>query len=283
MSDQLEGGNSQSGDQGVFQDPGQQAGGEGDGQQQQQQGDGGQQQQQQQGQEGQQQQQTPPPQTLTPEQIAEAINKSSLGKKLSEPAPQADPFANLSPEQKQAEFNRLFNVWEPDEPTIKALLAGGPDALRAVASMRDAISKQAVTMASYLVSQLKEELDGRLTPIQGYYAEQQTTKLYEKFYESNADLKPYDAIVRAVVDQMKAGGAKFSSHEEAFKELATRVKATMKSIPGLDPTKVGQGDGKQNPNGQPGKMPTLSRGGQGGTGRGSQSQPTKTAGMAVFS
>ena len=228
---------------------------------------------------------TPPPAapaSLTPEQIAEAINKSALGKRLNEPAPAQDPFANMSPEQRQAKFDEAFNVWNPSEDVVKRILAGGQDALGAVAMMRDGISKQAVTMASYLVAQLKEELSAQLNPIQTHYQEQQVAKLYDKFYEANADLKPYDTIVRAVVDQMKAGGAKFSSPEEAFKELASRVKATMKQIPGLDGAAAPAGGGK-GPNGQPGKMPPLSSGGQGGTGRGSAGgEKSKSPGMSIF-
>lgn len=214
-----------------------------------------------------------PAPSLTPEQIAEAINKSAIGQRLNQPV--AQPQRQYT----QEEFDKAFNVWNPDENVVKAILAGGQDAMQAVAMMRDGISKQAVTMASYLVSQLKEELQSQLQPVQSHYQEQQVKELYGKFYDANADLKPYDSLVRATVDQMKSQGVKFSSHEEAFKELASRVKTMMKSIPGLD---AGAGAPAKG-NSQPGKMPTLSSGGQGGVGKGSTGTGTsKSPGMSIF-
>lgn len=202
------------------------------------------------------------------------------------------PATPREPERQytQEDFDRAFNVFQADEPMIKALLAGGQDALRAVHLLRDGFVKQAVTMAQYIVQQALEDHNKKFSPefnsVKQYVQEQQIQKLYGQFYEKNADLKPYDSIVKMVVDQMKANKEHFDDWDGAFKALADRVRLTLKNLPnngngaGAAAAAGGQTQGSN-------RMPALSNGGgQSGAGgnRGGNSGPTdKKAAHSVFS
>lgn len=217
---------------------------------------------------------------LTPEAIAEAIKAAGIGAQ-----PAAAPAAN-EPQYTEADFNRAFNVFQPDEGTIKALLAGGPDALKALGTLRDGLVKQAVTMAGYMIQQAVENhrkaIDADYGDVRSHVNEQRVQQLFTQFYEKNPDLKKYDSVVRMVVDRMKSENLKFKNPTEGFKALSDRVRETLKQIPGASlEGGAGAGNNNQPQNGST-SMPALSAGSVGaGTGR-SGGPSTQKAAHAVF-
>ena len=196
---------------------------------------------------------------LTAEAIAEAMKKVGVG---TQAAPQPEK------QYTQEDFDKAFQVFNPSPELVAAITAGGEGSLKAMQQLRDGLVRQAVTMASYMIQDQMEKYEAKFKPqfepIQKYVTEKQVKELYDDFYTANKDLKPYDSIVQAAVQQLKGEGASFKSKEEGFKAAAERTRSILKSLPGisLDP----EGTGGQSPN--PTRMPTLSKGGQGGLGKG---------------
>lgn len=199
-----------------------------------------------------------PPASLTAEDIAAAIKSAGLG----QPAAQAAPATQYT----QADFDKAFNVWNPDAALIAQLRGEGDAPLKAILAMREGLVRQAVTMASYIVKQAEEKFQQQMEPIHSDFTQRQIEKAYGDFFKTNEDLKPYESVCQAVVAQMQSEKLNFVDKPAAFKALAERVRSVVKNLPGGNgalPTTPG-GNGSPSPT----RMPPLSRGGQGGLGKG---------------
>lgn len=196
---------------------------------------------------------------LTPDAIAEAMKKVGIGA----PAPAAQPPVQYT----QEDFDKAFQVFQPSAELLTALAAGGEAGVKALAQLRDGLVRQAVTMASYIVQDQIEKYEAKFRPqfepVAKYVTEKQVKELYDEFYTTNKELKPYDSIVQAAVQQLKGEGANFKTKEEGFKAAAERTKAILKAS-GISLEAGAPGGGSPNPT----RMPTLSKGGQGGLGKG---------------
>lgn len=213
---------------------------------------------------------------LTPEAIADAIKKAGIG---GQPAQPQQPPKQYT----QEDFDKAFQVFQATPEMITQLLAGGEGALKVFHSIRDGLVRQAVTMASYVIQdqleRYQQEFNPKFSNVEKYVSERQMKELYDEFYSENKDLKPYNTLVETAVQQLKAEGVQFKTKAEGFKAAAERARQLLKSIPGLNLTSPDDGGGAPNPT----RMPTLSRGGQGGVGKGQGGgQGAKDPSHAVF-
>ena len=215
---------------------------------------------------------TPTPQ-LSADDIAQAIKKAGIG--------QTQPVATPEKEYKQEDFDKAFQVFNASPELVQELLSGGDGALSAMSKLRDGLVKQAVTMASYIVQDQLEKYDLKNRPqfdsVHKYVSEKQAKELYDDFYAKNKELQPYDTVVQTAVQQLKAEGMQFKTKEEGFKAAAARTKAILKTIPGINL----EPDTKISPT--PTRMPTLSKGGQGGLGKGQSAEAAKDPSHSIFS
>lgn len=210
---------------------------------------------------------TPPAQAtaqpqLTPQAIAEAMKAAGVGQ-------QAPP--QEAPKQwTQEDFDKHFQVFNPNPEMVQALLAGGEGAVKAMHVLRDGLVKQAVTMAAYIVQDRLDQFSKEHSPkwegASQYVQEKRAKELVDEFYSQNEDLKKFEPIVQATIAQMKGEGHNFKTKEEGFKACAERVRAVLKSLPGLNLEDAAAGASPQSP--ATPRMPTLSNGGQGGSGKG---------------
>lgn len=209
---------------------------------------------------------------LTPEAIAAAFKAAGLGQQTESKQEQ--------PKYTQEDFERAFNVFHVTEDLIEQL--GIPEehkakAVVALSNLANGVNKQATTMASYMVQQVKEELEKTIAPMRQHLVAQEEQRMKNEFFELNKDLQPYESIVMAVVDQMKQEGYEVKDPKAAYKELASRTKNLLKQ------TGINLGQGNNQPSSPPGGMPRLPSGGQGGAGVKSASSKTKgPAGMEIF-
>lgn len=213
--------------------------------------------------------------SLTAEDIATAIKKAGLG--------QATPTKQPEKQYSQEDFNRAMNVFDPTPQQVEAILKGGEDAVAALRQIVGGVNKQSLTMASYMIQQAVEQEASKIReefgPARTFAQQQQEEKLKVEFVEKHPDLKGYEPLLVEVVGQMKASGFNAETKEEAFKALADRARAVIKSLPGMKPA---NGDGKPDPTTS--RMPTLSSGGQGGIGGGTTTKGKSKGppGMEVF-
>lgn len=215
----------------------------------------------------------PSPQ-LTVDAIAEAMKRVGVGTQVASSEP--------TKQYTQEDFDKAFQVFNPSTELVNQIVAGGDGAVQAMTKLRDGLVRQAVTMASYIVQDQIEKYEAKFRPqfepVAKYVTEKQVKELYDDFYDANKDLKPYDSVVQAAVQQLKAEGASFKTKEEGFKSAADRTRAILKTIPGIS---LDSTSGSQSPNSS--RMPTLSKGGQGGLGKGpSGGSGAKDPSHAVF-
>lgn len=207
------------------------------------------------------------PQQLTAQDIAKAIKDAGVG------AP--TPVQQQQQQYTQEDFDKAFQTFQPNAEIVSKLLAGGDGAIQAMHAVRDGVVKQAVTMAAYIVQDRLEKFANEHKPnwerATSYVTKREQAELRDEFYTAHKDLEPYDQIVTAAVQQLKGEGKTFETKEAGFKAAAERTREIMKKIPGLtaQPSAEGQAASSQNPT----RMPTLSRGGQGGSGKGSNGSP----------
>jgi hypothetical protein len=133
-------------------------------------------------------------------------------------------------------------------------------------------------MASYLVQQAEEKINAMLEPLQKQAQVREEERLAGEFFKQNEDLKPYETLVRAVVDQLKQAGYDPKDETEAFQEVSKKTREMLKSL-GVDTASRATAV----PPNTSGKMPRLPAGGQGSAGGGSRaSKGIGIPGMEVF-
>jgi len=175
-----------------------------------------------------------------------------------------------APAEKQMsteEFNRLMNVFHVT-PELTQKLGLAPEVADVLHDMLQSVAKQAVTMSEFRIraieQQLRQQYDQRLTPIQSYVAAQEEKAYRKEFFELNKDLVGWEPILETTYAQLKNEGKQFESKEAAYKEIAARARAIIKSIP---VTASGEPTATPTSNAPTGhKMSTLTGGGQGGAG-----------------
>lgn len=206
---------------------------------------------------------------------------ATLSETLKPVIEKASPEPPMTPE----EARRLLNVWEPDENWFKNYdnLETRADA---VTQMRDALIKQADTLAQMrmreMVDALREEIMPGLQSV-SEAANQQREERFGSAYPqlANEAMRP---LIRAIAQDMVDNGKTFKSEGELFKALAGGVEAVIKvNNPDfkLEAAKDGQ---FQKPADRGGRnIPVTTPGGGGGTGRReSSSKGEKPRGIAIF-
>jgi hypothetical protein len=123
------------------------------------------------------------------------------------------------------ELDRMFNVWKPDAALVQAVLAGGEDALKAFGAMRDGLARQWGTLMQYQMEVLKNEMLGRMAPMESFAAEQAAAQDREQFFSQNEDLRPYEQLAQTVFYALKAEGFQARDVKEAYQVLADRTRA----------------------------------------------------------
>lgn len=190
------------------------------------------------------------PLTLTQEQLQALV--SATAKEVHAAAtPPAQP-----PTMTQEEFEKRFNVVKVQPDVIETLLDNEKDIPSKVAALQELLhgtARMATTIAAYQMAAMRQELEQRMTPALTLVEQQREEALANKFFESYPDLKEYRPLLVMVRDQLVKEGRSFATVEEAFKEVATRANAVLKSIPGA------QQATSQRPTGGPAR---LSGGGQ---------------------
>ena len=203
---------------------------------------------------------------LTPEHIAKAVSTALQGVQAQQPQ---------QPQQiTQEEYDRIFKPYKPDQRVVERLLTGGEEAVAALNEVVQGVSEHANRMAQYHAFVLnkkmnefyKNDIAPKLTQFeqaQVQRVEQESSKL---FFEEYPELNT--AYAKIVLDKVRQDivneGKQFADYKSAFKEVATRTKEVLKSIPGYaektNTPNVGQGSKPL----QKHSMPTTSLGGQGG-------------------
>jgi hypothetical protein len=203
----------------------------------------------------------------------------TLGTTLRPIIEQATPKA---PPMTPEEARKILNIWEPDEQWYKSYdnLETRADA---IASMRDALIKQADTLAQFrmqeMVDQLRQEVMPHLTS-STQLVNQQREERFRTTYPQLADegLQP---LVKAVAQDFVDRKQTFKSETELFKALAGGVEAVLKvNNPGfkLEAVSDGTTQGRSSRS-----LPVTTPGGSGGTGRREgQGKEVKPRGMAIF-
>lgn len=231
--------------------------------------------------------------SLSPEQIQQIVTGAVT--------PLLQQQRQQQPQQQrqytQDDFNKAFNVWNPDESFVSQFVPNWQELdanarashplTKAFPTMRDALVRQAVTLAAYQIQEEMGKIRGEFGPILEHVNEARREKMKSDFFTEFPHLKPYEAIAMAVGQQIQSNAAASGqqlSVKDAFKLVADETLKTLKAA-GIDPATAqaaGQGAAQQN-NGQH-RMNALSNGGQGGAGGSAGGKPAaKSAGMRALS
>ncbi len=217
---------------------------------------------------------------LTKEQLSEIVRTATTGV-----AQQVQQGAQPQQQYTQDDFNRIFNVVQVTPETLaKFGLPATPEAAKAFSELKDAIVRQAVTMSHYLVQQAQEGMTKQFGQEYGvakqFASEYYENKLKDEFFETHPDLKGYDPLLIQVKDQLLREGQDFKGDKQAaFKAVAERTRAVIKSLPGLNGQQSQQTTtGNQSkPTSGKTRMSTVTTGGQGGAGATSSGSGANTA------
>lgn len=216
---------------------------------------------------------------ITAESLAEAMKKAGLG-------PQAAP-APVQPTKQytQEDLDKAFAIVRPTKDQVTKLLAGGDEAVLTITELLHAAAKQAAVMSAYQMSELREQLEKRINPLQASIAERNETELRREFYEKYPGFKGFESLQEPVVAKLRESGVTFKNKEEAFAAVVKEATKLIRSIPGQE--KWEPGTAVVVSQAQPSsKMPTLAGGGGSGgasASSGNGAQKSKSPGMAVFS
>jgi hypothetical protein len=119
----------------------------------------------------------------------------------------------------------MFNVWKPDAQMVQSILNGGEEALKAFGLMRDGLARQFGTLMQYQMEIMKNELLGRIAPMESYASEAAAAQDRENFFKQNEDLRPFEQLAQTVFYALKAEGFQARDTAEAYKVLADRTRA----------------------------------------------------------
>lgn len=207
---------------------------------------------------------------LSKDDITEILKSAGVG----QPAPH-QPVAAVQPQAQQPqmsqeEFNRTFNIWQPDAAFDTMLRAETPEQrMQAYAQLRDSLMRQAMTVAEYRMQQLVKEFRDKdlkevrdsMEPLNSYVSEQRAVAFEKDFFEKYPDLEQYRAIVDGVVAKLQGQGFTAATREKVMERFATDSRAVVKQLTGQQASpNGGNGRGQQaKPAGR--QMSTLTGGG----------------------
>jgi hypothetical protein len=158
----------------------------------------------------------------------------------------------------------MFNVWKPDANMVQAVLNGGEDALKAFVAMRDGLARQWGTLMQYQMEILKNELLGRMAPVESFAAEQAAAQDREQFFKQNEDLRPYEQLAQTVFYALKAEGYQARDTAEAYKTLADRTRALINNGAGTGAAPSGGAQQRTTSGKRPAQLSAGSQAGGGG-------------------
>lgn len=193
-------------------------------------------QQEQQSQQGQQDQQVKPEdKPVTQNDLLESVKLLlTKGQAKAEPVVEVKKRRTID-DMKPEEIDQTF---QPVATRIKAehlaaIKEGGEPAMKALVEIMQAGVNNSVRSSNYLIQQLREEvmehLDKQFAPFMTSYQQEQIERLQAKFYSENEDLKPYEAIVKAVaLDIRDKGEANGLNNAQINKLLVSRTKEMLK-------------------------------------------------------
>lgn len=188
----------------------------------------------------------------------------------------------------QAEMEDYWKVFKPDPKDLRSLFRGlpedaTPEQLNEHATVwkkfQDGLTRQAFQAAYNVMQQELAKRDEKIGAFESFREQQNARQVRSDFnsrYEALAEPK-YDRILKAVAQEIEGdAGAKFSSNQQYFDELAKR---SAEYIRELDPDFE---LGEPNKTKSTGKLPKLPRsGGGGGTGNTGRNGPAKRSGTEV--
>jgi len=170
--------------------------------------------------------------TLTPEQLRELTGNRNAPSGPAQPTP-APRLVPGSPE-----YKKLFNVVDITPETYKAFLGVDPEPgqVEALSSLKDAIVKQALTMASAHTKYVEQQLAERFSPVMQFYQAQQQKELEVDFFGKHKDLVPYKDLTATVARQLAANPQVMQgkTREQIFAVVATEVKRLLQTA-GVQP------------------------------------------------
>lgn len=195
---------------------------------------------------------------LTKEDLEKIVTTAT--KQVAQAAPQqAQPQRQWT----QEEFNRAFNVFNADEDLVTQVLAGGPKAVEALNRVVTGVVRQATTMAAYQMQQMRDELEGRITPLQAAHQAQNEERLLGRFLDTHNDLKGFEVLIKHVAQGLQANGRRFDTEKAAFDHVANEVRTLVKQFAGSGQGQQGQQTQQQTQQtGASSTMATLSSGSQ---------------------
>src|SRR5882724_2325846 len=153
---------------------------------------------------------TPTP-TLTAKEIADAVREGVR------PTEQPKEYT-------QAELDKIFKVWEPDEGLVAKLMAGGADSIAALKLMREGLAGQFGQLIQYQLQVMKSELEAKYSPALTYAQEARAEKECEVFFKEFEDLRDHPMQVDIAYKSLLGEGKSFPTLKEAQKALADRAR-----------------------------------------------------------
>jgi hypothetical protein len=199
-------------------------------------------------------------------------------------APVAQPQTQAQPQLSQEEVNRMLAVFNADRRHIERLGLKYEDptaydeAVAALNEVLDGKTRQAVTMSSLVVENLKRQIQQELAPIRQFVAAERERKLRDEFFGAHEDLKEFTPLVEAVYTQLQNNNVQFSSKEEAFKTVADQARQLLAKL------QPGQGSGSGvGTTTVPRRMPTVTTGGRGGAGAAGSGTQVNAIAKSLFS
>lgn len=211
--------------------------------------------------------------TLTPEAIAEIVSKAT-GQTL-EATIRQQQVQQQQPQFTEQDFIKQFQVFQPTPELLASIgLPNTPETVEAFRGVSTAIVRQAVTMASFQMEQMKTQLMKQLQqdygPAREFVNQQTEEKLKTEFLAENQDLVGFEPLLLEIRDRLISQGTKFTTKAEAFKTVAEHARQIIKQMPGLAAA-GGQQQQQQKQStpassGSGSRMSALSGAGQGGVG-----------------
>jgi len=205
-------------------------------------------------------------QTTTQERQAERreeLSADQIRSAVTEGVRAAQPQA--APRQYTAdELDKMFNVWKPDAGMVQAILEGGENALKAFGAMRDGLARQWGTLMQYQMEILRNELLGRMAPMESFASEQAAAQDREAFFKENEDLRPYEQLAQTVFYALKAEGFQAKDVKEAYQVLADRTRALIHNGAGTGAAPSGGAPTTNRASNRPARLSSGSQAGGGG-------------------
>lgn len=126
------------------------------------------------------------------------------------------------------EAKKMLNIFEPDDEFVSKL-NNVETAKEAITILRDALTKQNITIVKMMMEERFGQFDGKINPLLQAHQEAQAKAVQDKFdsaYPQIAD-PAYKPILTAVLTSLAQSGQKFDSQEKLFAAAAKGVEAVI--------------------------------------------------------